>query len=88
MIGDKSQSITFPHSQIENVKDIKFSHEATAGRISQKQLNYLMSKGLTEQNAIMLFITGFINPVLEEIPLEYVVELNRFIQLEMDNAQG
>jgi Fe-S cluster assembly protein SufB len=88
MIGDKSQSITFPHSRVENVENVKFTHEATAGRISQKQLDYLMSKGLTEQNAIMLFITGFINPVLEEIPLEYVVELNRFIKIEMDNAQG
>jgi len=88
MIGDKSQSMTFPHSEIENVKETKFTHEATAGRISQKQLDYLMSKGLTEQNAMMLFITGFISPVINEIPLEYVVELNRFIKLEMDNAQG
>ncbi len=88
MIGEKSKSITFPHSQIKNVKNIKFTHEATAGRISQKQLDYLMSRGLTEQKAIMLFITGFINPVLNEIPLEYVVELNRFIKLEMDGAQG
>jgi len=88
MIGDKSKSYTFPYSKIQNVNSVKFTHEATAGRISQKQLDYLMSRGLTEQNAIMLFITGFINPVVNEIPLEYVVEFNRFIKLEMDNAQG
>lgn len=88
MIGDLSKSYTFPQSNIENVNSIKFTHEATAGRISQKQLDYLMSRGLTEQNALMLFITGFINPVLNEIPLEYVIELNRFIKVEMDNAQG
>jgi Fe-S cluster assembly protein SufB len=87
MLDAESKSDTFPSAQVwEN--DVEFGHEATAGRISEEQLFYLQSRGLTEAEAAGMIVLGFIEPVVKEIPLEYAVELNRLITLEMEGSIG
>jgi len=88
LIGRHAKSDTFPHSDIQETKGTSFTHEASAGRISEKQLEYMMSRGIREQDAMMLYVSGFITPILKEIPLEYAIELNRFIQIEMEGSIG
>jgi len=88
LIDEQSKSDTYPYSHIEETDGVSFTHEATAGRISEEQLAYLMSRGMSEQEAMMMYVTGFIEPVLREVPLEYMIELNRFIQLEMEGSVG
>ena len=63
-------------------------HEATVGRISEEQVLYLMSRGIPEAEARALIVNGFIEPVAKELPLEYAVELNRLIQLEISGEMG
>ena len=87
MMDSKSKSNTFPFMDIkENSVDI--AHEAKVGRISQEQIFYLMSRGLSEEQATQLIVSGFIEPIVKELPLEYAVELNRLIQLEMEGSLG
>lgn len=87
LIDSKSVSDTFPRSEILS-DDVDFAHEATVGKISQDQLVYLMSRGLSEDEAINMIVLGFVEPVMKEIPLEYAVELNRLIRLEMTGSVG
>ncbi|MEM3364204.1 MAG: Fe-S cluster assembly protein SufB [Candidatus Micrarchaeia archaeon] len=88
LIGRGAKSDTFPYSDIIESKGTSYVHEASAGRISEEQLNYLESRGIKRQDAIMLYVSGFISPVISEIPLEYAIELNRFIQIEMEGSTG
>jgi len=81
MMGDDSVANTIPSAEIHE-RDIDFAHEATIGRIGPEQLFYLQSKGLSEQQATQLIVSGFIEPVIKELPLEYAVELNRLIEIE------
>jgi len=71
-----------------NEKKVDIAHEATVGRISAEQLFYLMSRGLAEGQASQMIVSGFIEPVIKELPLEYAVELNRLIELEMEGSVG
>jgi len=87
IVDEKSISNTFPYMKI-NEKKVDIAHEATVGRISADQLFYLMSRGLTEEQASQMIVSGFIEPVIKELPLEYAVELNRLIQLEMEGSVG
>jgi Fe-S cluster assembly protein SufB len=64
------------------------AHEAVVGKISDEQLFYLQSRGLTEEEAAGMIVNGFIEPVTKELPMEYAVELNRLIQLEMVGSIG
>ena len=64
------------------------AHEAVVGKISDEQLFYLQSRGLTEEEAAAMIVNGFIEPVTKELPMEYAVELNRLIQLEMVDSIG
>ena len=82
MLDDKSRSDTIPLNDIRNA-DVEFSHEAKVGKISEKALFYLMSRGLNEEDAIALIVRGFANPISKELPLEYAVEMNRLINLEL-----
>jgi len=85
MLDDKSHALTFPAMEVsENKVDV--SHEAVVGRIQEEKLFYLMSRGLTEEEAIKMIVSGFIEPVVKELPLEYAVELNRLIELEIENS--
>ena len=68
--------------------NVDVAHEATVGKISQESLFYLMSRGLNEEEASKMIVAGFIEPIVKELPLEYAVELNKLIELEMDGSLG
>lgn len=87
MFDNQSQSNTFPIIDIEE-KEVDMVHEAKVGKISESQIFYLMSRGLSEEQAMQLIVNGFIEPIIKELPLEYAVEMNRLIQLEMDKSLG
>ena len=87
MLDDISRSDTVPVNDIAT-DDVVFSHEATIGKIGEKAIFYLMSKGLSEQDARAMIVRGFANPVSKELPMEYAVEMNRLINLELEGAIG
>lgn len=82
MLDDISRSDTIPTNNIEN-DDITFSHEASVGKISEEAIFYLMTRGLSKEDARALIVRGFANPVSKELPMEYAVEMNRLINLEL-----
>jgi len=87
MLDDQSRSDTYPYIDIQE-DDTTMSHEATVGKISQDQVFYLMSRGLTENEAQNLIVQGFLEVFTKELPMEYAIEFNRLVRLEMDNAIG
>jgi Fe-S cluster assembly protein SufB len=87
MLDDKSRSDTYPYIDIQE-DDTTMSHEATVGKISQDQVFYLMSRGLTENEAQNLIVQGFLEVFTKELPMEYAIEFNRLVRLEMDGAIG
>jgi Fe-S cluster assembly protein SufB len=87
MMDGISRSDTWPDIQIQN-PHVTVAHEATVGRISDDQLFYMGSRGFTEDEAAAMIVNGFIEPVTKELPMEYAVELNRLIQLEMVGSIG
>ncbi|MBI4999527.1 Fe-S cluster assembly protein SufB [Candidatus Gottesmanbacteria bacterium] len=85
LILDKhSQAESFPSLDVKE-HDVSVGHEATVGKISEDQLFYLQTRGISEKEATNLIVSGFIEPIVSEIPLEYAVELNRLIQMEMES---
>ncbi len=87
IIDTKSRSDTYPTMEVDE-KQVAIEHEATVSKVGEEQLFYLMSRGLTEQEATLLIVNGFIEPFTKELPMEYAVELNRLIQLEMEGSVG
>jgi Fe-S cluster assembly protein SufB len=87
MMDSYSRSDTWPDIQIQN-PHVTVAHEAVVGKISDEQLFYLRSRGLSEEEAAAMIVNGFIEPVTKELPMEYAVELNRLIQLEMVGSIG
>ena len=87
LIDDKSVSNTFPFMKIDNNK-VDIAHEASVGKIGDDQIFYLMSRGLTEEQAMQMVVSGFIEPIVKQLPLEYAVELNKLIELEMEGTVG
>lgn len=87
MFDDGSKSDTIPYIEVLN-KDVTMEHEATVSKVSEDQLFYLMSRGLGEDEATMLIVQGFFEPFAKELPMEYAVELNRLIELEMEGSVG
>ncbi len=87
ILDAKSASDTFPVMQI-NDGTANIEHEATVSKLGEEKLFYLMSRGLTETEAMSLMVSGFIEPIVKELPLEYAVELNRLIELEMEGSVG
>jgi len=87
MMDPESRSDTWPDIQIQN-PHTTVAHEAVVGRISDEQMFYLQSRGLSEEEAAGMIVNGFIEPVTKELPMEYAVELNRLIQLEMTDSIG
>ena len=83
MLDSLSRSDTIPVCDIQN-EDIIFSHEAKVGKISEEKIFYLMSRGLSEEDAKALIVKGFASPVSKELPMEYAVEMNRLINLELE----
>jgi Fe-S cluster assembly protein SufB len=87
ILDEKSRSDTYPYMEI-NEKEIDLGHEATVGRITEDEIFYLTSRGIKESEAYALIVLGFIEPLTKELPMEYAVELNRLIQLEMEGSVG
>ncbi|MBE3591559.1 MAG: Fe-S cluster assembly protein SufB [Thermoanaerobacter sp.] len=87
MLDDISRSDTMPVIEIEN-DNVDIGHEAKVGRISDEQIFYLMSRGLSEDDARAMIVRGFVEPIAKALPLEYAVEMNRLIKLELEGAIG
>jgi Fe-S cluster assembly protein SufB len=87
MIDDASRSDTYPTMEID-AKRVTIGHEASVGKLGEDQLFYLMSRGLPEVEAAKMIVNGFVQPIVKELPMEYAVELNRLIDLQMEGAIG
>jgi len=87
LINDTSRTDTYPYIEIEENRST-VGHEATVSKVGDEQLFYLMSRGMSEEEAMALIVRGFIEPIAKELPLEYAVELNRLIELEMEGSVG
>ena len=88
LILDKdSRSDTYPVMEIDE-SDVSIAHEASVSRIQEEQLFYLMSRGLSETAASTMIVNGFIEPLVKELPMEYAVEMNRLIELQMEGSVG
>ena len=87
LVDDISRSDTYPYVDVRE-DDVSMGHEATVSKISEDQLFYLMSRGLTEDEAMAMIVRGFIEPIARELPMEYALELNRLIELQMEGAVG
>lgn len=87
LINDTSRTDTYPYIEIEE-RDANVGHEATVSKVGDEQLFYLMSRGMSEAEAMALIVRGFIEPIAKELPMEYAVELNRLIDLEMEGSVG
>lgn len=87
ILDPASRSDTYPYIEIME-QDVSIGHEASVSRIGEEQLFYLMSRGLSEAEASTMIVNGFIEPLVKELPMEYAVELNRLIQLQMEGSVG
>ena len=87
LVDNISRSDTYPYIDIRE-DDVTLGHEATVSKVSQDQLFYLMSRGLTEEEAMAMIVRGFVEPIAKEFPMEYALELNRLIELQMEGSVG
>jgi Fe-S cluster assembly protein SufB len=87
LLNETSRTDTFPYIEIEE-QSANVGHEASVSKIGEEQLFYLMSRGLSEQEAAAMIVRGFIEPIAKHLPLEYAVELNRLVELEMEGSVG
>ncbi|MDQ3645860.1 MAG: Fe-S cluster assembly protein SufB [Actinomycetota bacterium] len=87
ILDEKSRSDTYPYMDIEE-ESASVSHEATVSKVSDEQLFYLMSRGLSETEAMQMIVRGFIEPIVKELPMEYAVELQRLVELQMEGSVG
>lgn len=87
ILDSQSQSDTYPTMEVDQQK-VSIGHEASVSKIGEEQLFYLMSRGLSQEDAITMVVSGFIEPLVKELPMEYAVEMNRLIQVQMIGAVG
>jgi len=87
LLDETSKTDTYPYMEIEEER-VSIGHEATVSKVAEEQIFYLQSRGLNETEAMSMIVNGFIEPIAKELPLEYAVELNRLIQLEMEGSVG
>ncbi|MEP6910167.1 MAG: Fe-S cluster assembly protein SufB [Actinomycetota bacterium] len=87
ILDEDSRSDTYPYIRIDE-SNVDIGHEATVSKIGEEQLFYLMSRGLSEAEASAMVVSGFVEPITKELPLEYAVEMNRLIQLQMEGSVG
>ena len=87
ILDPQSRSDTYPYIEIDE-DDVKIGHEASVSKIGEEQLFYLRSRGLSEAEASTLIVSGFIEPLVKELPMEYAVEMNKLIQLQMEGSVG
>ncbi len=86
-MDNQSTSDTIPYNEIKN-DYVSLEHEAKVSKVSEEQLFYLMSRGISEQEATEMIVMGFIEPFTRELPMEYAVEMNRLIKFEMEGSIG
>ncbi|WP_392508371.1 Fe-S cluster assembly protein SufB [Naumannella halotolerans] len=87
LVDQISRSDTYPYVDVRN-DDVSMAHEATVSKVSDDQLFYLMSRGMEEDEAMAMIVRGFVEPIAKELPMEYALELNRLIELQMEGAVG
>ena len=87
LLDPQSRSDTYPYIEIDE-EDVTIGHEASVSKVGEEQLFYLMSRGLSEEEATTMVVSGFIEPLVKELPMEYAVEMNRLIQLQMEGSVG
>ena len=87
LLDPESRSDTYPTNRIL-CSDVSLAHEATVSKIGEEQLFYLMSRGLNEEAASKMIVSGFVEPLIKKLPLEYAIEMNRLIDLEMEGSVG
>ncbi len=87
LLDENSRSDTYPSIEIDE-NEVSVGHEASVSKVGEQQLFYLMSRGLSEEEAITMVVSGFIEPLVKELPMEYAVEMNRLIQLQMEGSIG
>ena len=87
ILDEESSSDTYPYMEIEE-NQVSIGHEASVTKVSEEQLFYLMSRGISEQQAAGMIVSGFIEPIVKELPMEYALEMNRLIELEMEGSVG
>ncbi len=87
LLDENSRSDTYPYIEIEE-EDVNIGHEASVSKVGEEQLFYLMSRGINEETATSMIVNGFIEPLVKELPMEYAIEMNRLIQLQMEGSIG
>jgi len=87
LLDKDSRSDTYPYIEIDE-DDVTIGHEASVSKVGEDQLFYLMSRGLSEEEATSMVVSGFIEPLVKELPMEYAIEMNRLIQLQMEGSIG
>ena len=87
LVDDISRSDTYPYADVRE-DDVSMGHEASVSKVGEDQLFYLMSRGMTEEEAMAMIVRGFVEPIARELPMEYALELNRLIELQMEGAVG
>ncbi|MBE9523503.1 MAG: Fe-S cluster assembly protein SufB [Chloroflexi bacterium] len=87
LLDDESRSDTYPYIEIDD-QDVNIGHEASVSKVGEEQLFYLKSRGLSEEEATSMIVSGFIEPLVKELPMEYAIEMNRLIQLQMEGSIG
>jgi len=87
LLDEHARSDTYPYIEIDE-DDVTIGHEASVSKVGEEQLFYLMSRGLTEEAATTMVVSGFIEPLVKELPMEYAIEMNRLIQLQMEGSIG
>ena len=87
LLNTESRSDTYPYIEIDE-DDVTIGHEASVSKVGEEQLFYLMSRGLSQEQATTMVVSGFIEPLVKELPMEYAVEMNRLIQLQMEGSIG
>ncbi len=87
LLDEESRSDTYPYIEIDN-QEVDIGHEASVSKVGEEQLFYLMSRGIDEEMANTLVVNGFIEPLVKELPMEYAIEMNRLIQLQMEGSIG
>ena len=87
LLDDKARSDTYPYIESDE-EDVSIGHEASVSKVGEEQLFYLMSRGLSDEEATTMVVSGFIEPLVKELPMEYAIEMNRLIQLQMEGSIG
>lgn len=87
LLDPRARSDTYPYIEIDE-DDVSIGHEASVSKVGEEQLFYLMSRGLSQEEATTMVVSGFIEPLVKELPMEYAVEMNRLIQLQMEGSVG